>query len=248
MTDEAMTLQQIAQLAVDRNGGAGGRALDRVAKSKGLTLSYTTVDKIIAGTYRSTPKASTLDALSVLAGVPAAQVYKAAERPVPRAKLADQLPEGADSLTPQQREVVLGLVRQFVQANEVLTSARNLVVHGVSGTGLEDRLRILLHALHEESSPRVPADVFYTANYDALLEAIFDGANIPDERELKFGTYGMPDEDRHDDTPDDPRFHYDSLADAARTTGKPSAGQQRRKDAEQAGEPPADDPDDVEPR
>lgn len=38
------------------------------------------------------------------------------------------------------------------------------------------------------------------------------------------------------------------LKQAARTTGKASAGQKRRAEADQAGEPPADDPDDMEPR
>ena len=118
--NDGLTLRQIAQLASDRNGGAHGRAIDRAAKKAGLTLSYTTFDRILAGTYTSTPSRKTLEALAVLAKVPVEDVYVAAGVPAPMARFADQLPPDADLLTGQQREAVLAVVRQFAAANRAL--------------------------------------------------------------------------------------------------------------------------------
>ena len=50
---QQLTLRDVAIRASERVGGLQGRALDREAKRRGLTLSYTTVDRIIAGTYKS---------------------------------------------------------------------------------------------------------------------------------------------------------------------------------------------------
>ncbi len=101
MESTELSLRQIAQMASDNNGGAKGRELDRIAKSKGLTLSYTTVNKIIAGTYTSRPGIKTVEALATLAGVPMAEAYNAAGIEAPQASLAEQLPPDADTLTPR---------------------------------------------------------------------------------------------------------------------------------------------------
>lgn len=114
------TLRDIAQLASDRHDGVRGRALDREAKRLGLRLSYTTVDKILAGTYRSQPGPETLDALAALAGVDRAEVYEAAGVPLPMSSFAEQLPPDADLLTARQRDSVLAVVRQFAEANKAL--------------------------------------------------------------------------------------------------------------------------------
>jgi transcriptional regulator with XRE-family HTH domain len=114
------TLQEIAQAASDNNGGARGRQLGRVAERKGLTLSYTTVDKILAGTYTSRPSRKTLEALAQLSGVPVAQVYEAADQDLPQARLADQLPPDVDSLTPEQRKVIIDIARVFLKENRTI--------------------------------------------------------------------------------------------------------------------------------
>lgn len=114
------TLTEIAQAASDNNGGARGRQLGRIAEQKGLTLSYTTVDKILAGTYTSRPSRKTLEALALLSGVPVAQVYEAADQELPQARLADQLPPDVDSLTPEQRKVIIDIARVFIKENRTI--------------------------------------------------------------------------------------------------------------------------------
>ena len=119
-----LTLRDVALKASESVGGLQGRALDREAKRRGLTLSYTTVDKIIAGTYTSTPKRPTLEALAQLSGLPLEKVFQAANVPFPRRPLAELLPEDADLLSPDQTRVVIDVVRQFAKANRALASAR----------------------------------------------------------------------------------------------------------------------------
>jgi len=120
MHSTPMTLKEIAQAASDNNGGARGRQLGRIAERKGLTLSYTTVDKILAGTYTSRPSRKTLEALATLSGVPVADVYKAANQDLPQARLADQLPPDVDSLTPEQRKVIIDIARVFLKENRTI--------------------------------------------------------------------------------------------------------------------------------
>ncbi|GAA3217879.1 hypothetical protein ACFP63_08870 [Oerskovia jenensis] len=124
--DEPQTLREVAQLASDRNGGARGRELGRIAEAAGLTLSYTTVDRILSGKYFSRPAGKTLEALATLSGVPLERVHEVAGVPLPLAPLAEQLPPDADSLSPEQRSVVLGAIRQFAELNRALESARQV--------------------------------------------------------------------------------------------------------------------------
>ena len=118
MARTKLTLQDVARVASERNGGKGGRALQRIAKNKGLTLSYATVDRILAGKYESTPKRPTIEALAVLAEMPVEEVYAAAGLPLPMASLAEQLPDGSDNLSTQQRRVVLDVIRGFIRDND----------------------------------------------------------------------------------------------------------------------------------
>lgn len=111
------TLKDVAQAASDNNGGAGGRQLGRIAEKAGLTIAYTTIDKILAGTYTSRPGKKTLEALAQLSGIPLAVVYEAAQMELPQARLADQLPPDVDSLTAEQRRIVIDLARLFVKQN-----------------------------------------------------------------------------------------------------------------------------------
>lgn len=120
MDSTPKTLKEIAQAASDNNGGARGRQLGRIAERSGLTLSYTTVDKILAGTYTSRPSRKTLEALAKLSGVPVADVYRAAKEELPQARLADQLPPDVDSLTPEQRKVIIDIARVFLKENRTI--------------------------------------------------------------------------------------------------------------------------------
>lgn len=123
-THQGLTLREVALQASQRVGGLQGRALDREAKKRGLTLSYTTVDRIIAGTYNSRPTSKTLEALAELAGIPAEDVFAAADIPMPSKSLAEQLPPEADMLTGAQRRVVIDVVRIFAKQNRELHEAR----------------------------------------------------------------------------------------------------------------------------
>jgi len=123
-TAQKRTLRDVALEASRRVGGLQGRALDREAKRRGLTLSYTTVDKIIAGTYNSRPTPRTLEALAELSRIPLGEVYAAARLPMPRRRLADQLPPEADLLDETQRRVVIDVVRAFAGQNRELHDAR----------------------------------------------------------------------------------------------------------------------------
>lgn len=118
MARTKLTLQDVARTAADKHGGKGGRSLQRIAEKKGLTLSYATVDRILAGKYESTPQRPTIEALAVLADMPLEAVYEAAGLPLPMAPFADQLPDGADHLTVDQRRVVLDVIRGFIRDND----------------------------------------------------------------------------------------------------------------------------------
>lgn len=115
-----LTLRDVALAASQRVGGLRGRELGRQAEKRGLTLSYTTVDKIIAGTYTSRPKPKTLDALSELSGISRALVYDAAGVPMPLSPLAELLPPDADILSPEQRKAVIAVVREFARMQRLL--------------------------------------------------------------------------------------------------------------------------------
>lgn len=121
---EQLTLREVALKASERVGGLQGRALDREAKRRGLTLSYTTVDRIIAGTYKSRPKGETIAALAELSGYTEEQVRQAAGLAPQLRSFAEDLPPDADLLSPDQRRVVLDVVRQFARANSELHDAR----------------------------------------------------------------------------------------------------------------------------
>ena len=120
MTDELHTLQDLAQLASDRNDGKKGRALGRIAEKHGLTLSYTTFDNILAGRYHSTPTRKTVDSIAYLAGVDPMHAYELAGLPLPQSPLADQLPPDVDTLPPEQRRVLIEMARVLVKQNREL--------------------------------------------------------------------------------------------------------------------------------
>lgn len=129
MNDDSneLTLRDVALAASERLGGVRGRALDREAKKRGLTLSYTTVDKIIAGTYKSKPKPETLNALAELSGIGRDRVYEAAKVPPPAPSLAEELGAAGEQLTPSQRKLVIDTVNLMARQNRIVAEALELV-------------------------------------------------------------------------------------------------------------------------
>lgn len=121
MSNDKPTLSKIAQRASDRHDGAKGRAMERVAEKAGFKLTHTTFDRMLAGTYTpKKPSAKTLEALAKLSGTPIDEVRRAAGVPVPLSPFADQLPPDVDLMDGQQREAVIGVVRQFIAARKAL--------------------------------------------------------------------------------------------------------------------------------
>ncbi|WP_127572724.1 hypothetical protein [Georgenia faecalis] len=215
------TLREIADEAVNRNGGVGGRALGRIAESRGLTLSYTTVDKIRAGTYTSRPKPQTLEALAELSGRPLSVVYEAAGVPMPLRPFAADLPPEADLLEPDQRKAIYGIVRAFVRQNRELYAAR-----------------------------RQDKEVVGNAQHPAPMNAQHDPTPGGGEV-LKLHRRGMNDgqattetdpdawlETADDGAPPPPPIEQA----AARRTGGPSKGAQLRAQQDAAGEAPDEPP------
>jgi transcriptional regulator with XRE-family HTH domain len=115
--EQPLTLRDVAMRAVDLHDGKRGRALGREAERAGLHLSYTTVDKILAGTYKSRPTPETLQALAKLARMPLQKVYAAAQEPLPMARFADELPADVDLLPASARRVVLALIRDLLDVH-----------------------------------------------------------------------------------------------------------------------------------
>lgn len=114
-----LALREVGQSVFDKRQ-VSGRALTRRAAKAGLTLSYTAINGLAAGTYKSRPAATTPAALVYLSDDTAEQVYAGGGLPVPLRPLAEDLPEDADSLAAEQRQAVLAVVRQFASVNRTL--------------------------------------------------------------------------------------------------------------------------------
>jgi len=127
--NDELTLRDVALAACEKHEVAGGRALGRVAGRLELRLSYTTVDRILAGTYLSRPKPDLLDNLAILSGISKERVYRAAGQPMAVASLAEQLPPDADLLTADQRRAVLSIVRSLAAANRAVAELQSEVEH-----------------------------------------------------------------------------------------------------------------------
>lgn len=119
MTNDDLTLRDVARAVLSKHD-VSGRQLDAYARDRGLTISYTTINAMAAGAYRSRPSRKTLDALVTLSDLPESVVYQAAGVPAPVRSLAQDLPPDADTLTELQRDAVVAVVRQFAEANRAI--------------------------------------------------------------------------------------------------------------------------------
>jgi hypothetical protein len=152
--DRPLTLKDVAKAASDKNDGARGRKLGRVAEGLGLKISYTTVDDILEGRYKSRPGRGILDALAELSGMNKEDVYAAAGVPLPLRPLADDLPPDADLLSGPQRRVVIDTVRLFAQHQRELAELRAANETEVAGDGddLAEKRALAAQRDHEELS------------------------------------------------------------------------------------------------
>lgn len=107
------SLQELAQAAIDRQGMSARQIALKVGR-EGKKLTYTTLNQMRSGTYKSVPRADTLRTLAWLAGVSEEVAFTAAGQPVPGPPLADELPDGADHLSPKSRRAIIDMVRVLI--------------------------------------------------------------------------------------------------------------------------------------
>jgi hypothetical protein len=112
---EDLTLAGLIDLAFERHEVRSGAELERVAQGLGYKIVATTINHIRANTYKPKPRKATLEAIAKLAGVPVSVAYDAAGLPAPGPPFAEQLPDGVDYLSPNERDVVIRLLRLLVE-------------------------------------------------------------------------------------------------------------------------------------
>lgn len=108
------SLADVVGVAEAKHNVQGGRALARVAKSMGLSISYTTLDQLAKGNYRRQLTPATRHILHLLSGVNETRIATLAGQPM---TTPFELPPSADELNKGQRDAVISVVRAFVKAN-----------------------------------------------------------------------------------------------------------------------------------
>lgn len=116
--NEPRTLRSLVLAAQQQRGGASGRELARAAQKRGFKVTFTTLNAIAAGTYKSKPSPDTIRAIGWLAGVPEKVAFAAAGVPMPGPPFADELPPGVDNLTPRSRRAAIEVLRALVEAEQ----------------------------------------------------------------------------------------------------------------------------------
>ncbi|QDY64851.1 hypothetical protein FQA45_00170 [Glutamicibacter halophytocola] len=111
--NETETLKGLIEIAIERHQ-TSARQLAFKAQEAGFKIVYTTINQIRNGIYKSKPSEVTLKAIAYLAGVEESVAFAAAGQQVPGPPLADELPPGADLLSPKSRKAVVEMVRVLV--------------------------------------------------------------------------------------------------------------------------------------
>lgn len=111
---QPQTLIELAELAVAKRD-ASGRRLAELAQNEGFALASTTFNHIRAGRYKSAPTDETIRAIGWLAGVSDEVAFAAAGQKAPGLPLADELPPGADNLSPKARKTIIDLTRVLIE-------------------------------------------------------------------------------------------------------------------------------------
>ncbi|MGP9034571.1 hypothetical protein ACT17S_16090 [Glutamicibacter mysorens] len=116
--NETETLKGLIEMAIERHQ-TSARQLAFKAQEAGFKIVYTTINQIRNGIYKSKPSEVTLKAIAYLAGVEESVAFAAAGQPVPGPPLADELPPGADNLSPKSRKAVVEMVRVLVDLETI---------------------------------------------------------------------------------------------------------------------------------
>lgn len=111
--NEPQTLRELAQAVVSTQQ-MSSRQIAMKAQRADRKLTATTLNHMLAGTYKFQPTADTLRTLAWLAGVSEEVAFTAAGQPVPGPPLADELPDGADNLSPKSRRVIIDMLRVLI--------------------------------------------------------------------------------------------------------------------------------------
>ncbi|UUX60134.1 hypothetical protein [Glutamicibacter halophytocola] len=114
VVNETDSLKGLVELALRRHD-TSARQLAFKAQEGGHKITYTTLNHIRNNTYKSAPGAVTLRAIAFLAGVEDSVAFAAAGQPVPGPPLADELPSGADNLSPKARKTLIDLARLLIE-------------------------------------------------------------------------------------------------------------------------------------
>lgn len=112
------TLKDLLEQAKVNHDVTSGRALADLTHGREHSIDRTQVNQILAGTYKSELRPSTIRAIAWLAGVDEAEAFAAAEQPLPGPPFAKELPPHADYLTPNQRHAVITVIRALLSSAE----------------------------------------------------------------------------------------------------------------------------------
>lgn len=115
--NEPQSMQDLADLASAKRQ-MSVRQMSLLAKKEGLSITYTTLSQILAGTYKSIPRDSTIRAIAWLAGVSDEVAFMAAGQPVPGPPFAEELPPGVDNLPAKARKAAIDMLRVLVDMNK----------------------------------------------------------------------------------------------------------------------------------
>lgn len=172
VVNDTDSLKGLIEMAVERHQ-TSARQLAFKAQEAGLKITYTTLNQIRSNTYKSVPGEQTLRAIAWLAGVEDSVAFTAAGQPVPGPPLADELPPGADNLSPKSRKAVVEMVRVLVDletgnnaqrtpdSNDTPTQLRAVAPTSNAGpgqkTGPDDSI-IEFHGAEAEKYPAPPIE------------------------------------------------------------------------------------------
>lgn len=123
VVNDTETLKGLIEMAIERHQ-TSARQLAFKAQEAGFKIVYTTINQIRNGIYKSKPSEVTLKAIAYLAGVEESVAFAAAGQPVPGPPLADELPPGADNLSPKSRKAVVEMVRVLVDLESSTNAQR----------------------------------------------------------------------------------------------------------------------------
>jgi len=148
VVNKTETLKGLIEMAIERHQ-TSVRQLAFKAQEAGFKIVYTTINQIRNGIYKSQPSEVTLKAIAYLAGVDESVAFAAAGQPVPGPPLADELPPGADNLSPKSRKAVVEMVRVLVDLEKM-----NDVSNAILEIGYEQRQEMLAKSKAEQRADR----------------------------------------------------------------------------------------------